>query len=54
MKRWLREPLLHFLLLGALVFVAYQLLSGGGRSSDEIVISRGQQENLLNTFSRTW
>ena len=54
MKRWLREPLLHFLLLGALVFVAYQLLSGGGRSSDEIFISRGQQENLLNTFSRTW
>ena len=54
MKKWLREPLLHFLVLGALVFVAYQLLAGGGRSSDEILISRGQQENLLNTFSRTW
>ena len=54
MKRWLKEPLIHFLLLGALIFVAYQQLAGGGPSSDEIFISRGQQENLLNTFSRTW
>ena len=43
MKKILREPLLHFLLLGAAIFVAYGLLSK--RSSDEpgkIVISAGQ------------
>jgi hypothetical protein len=52
--KWLREPLLHFLLLGALIFLAYEALSGNDSSPDEIFISRGQQENLLNTFTRTW
>jgi hypothetical protein len=54
MSRWLQEPLLHFLLLGALIFVVYDQWAGEGRSPDEIFISRGQQENLLNTFGRTW
>ncbi|MCW8873248.1 MAG: peptidylprolyl isomerase [Xanthomonadales bacterium] len=54
MSRWLKEPLLHFLLLGALIFVAYDQLAGKGREPGEIFISRGQQENLLNTFGRTW
>lgn len=54
MSKWLKEPLLHFLLLGGLVFVVYDLLSGRGSAPGEILISRGQQENLLNTFGRTW
>jgi len=54
MARWYKEPLIHFLLLGALIFVIYQQLAGKGSAPDEIFISRGQQENLLNTFSRTW
>lgn len=54
MQRWLREPLIHFLLLGALIFAAYEQLAGGRTAPDEIFISRGQQENLLNTFGRTW
>jgi hypothetical protein len=54
MSRWLKEPLLHFLLLGALVFFAYELLSEKGRADNEIFISKGQQQNLLNTFQRTW
>lgn len=54
MSRWLKEPLLHFLLLGALVFVVHQRVAEQGGAPDEIVISRGQQENLLNTFGRTW
>jgi len=54
MARWYREPLIHFLLLGALIFVIYDQLAGKGSAPDEIFISRGQQENLLNTFSRTW
>lgn len=53
-SRWLREPLIHFLLLGGLIFLAYDALSGTESAPDEIVISRGQQENLLNTFARTW
>ena len=54
MSKWLKEPLIHFLLIGVLIFVAYDNLSGKGSQPDEIFISRGQQENLLNTFSRTW
>lgn len=54
MSKWLKEPLIHFLLLGALIFVAYDQWADKARSPDEIVISRGQQENLLNTFGRTW
>lgn len=54
MSKWLREPLLHFLILGALIFLVYGLVSGKGRSQGEIFISQGQQENLANTFFRTW
>lgn len=53
MSKWLKEPLLHFLLLGALIFVVYGMLSDQ-RSEDEIFISAGQQDNLINTFTRTW
>jgi hypothetical protein len=55
MKRLLKEPLLHFLLLGAAIFAAYSLISK--RSSDEprnIVISAGQVASLAETFTRTW
>jgi len=54
MSKWLKEPLIHFLLLGGIIFFAYDWLAGKGSAPDEIFISRGQQENLLNTFSRTW
>ena len=54
MSKWLQEPLIHFLLIGALIFVAYDQFAGKGSQPGEIFISRGQQENLLNTFGRTW
>ena len=54
MGRWLKEPLIHFLLLGVLIFIVYDQIAGDGRTADEIFISKGQQENLLNTFTRTW
>jgi parvulin-like peptidyl-prolyl cis-trans isomerase-like protein len=55
MKRVLREPLLHFLLLGTAVFVAYSLVTKP--SSDEpgkIVISQGQVAAMVEGFARTW
>jgi hypothetical protein len=55
MKRILREPLLHFLLLGTAIFAAYSLVSK--RSSDEpgkIVISEGQVAAITEGFARTW
>jgi hypothetical protein len=53
-SKWLKEPLVHFLLLGAVIFFVYGLVAEKGRAENEIFISRGQQENLVNTFSRTW
>ena len=54
MSKWLKEPLFHFLLLGAVIFFAYGFMAEKGAAENEIFISRGQQENLVNTFSRTW
>ena len=55
MKRLIREPFLHFLLLGALIFIAHRFLSkriddGPGR----IVITQGQITSMVIGFSRTW
>lgn len=55
MRKLLREPLLHFFLLGGLVFLAYAWVSDfKGDSQDSIVVTLRQQENLANTFERTW
>lgn len=54
MSKWFKEPLFHFLALGAVIFFAYGLVAEKGSAENEIFISRGQQENLVNTFSRTW
>ena len=54
MKKLLNEPLLQFLALGALIFAAYAWFSREVPSGDEIVVTQGQQEHLLNMFTRTW
>ena len=56
MKRLLREPLLHFLLLGAGLFVAYGLRPHPGRdeAAGRIVVTQGQIENLADGFARAW
>jgi hypothetical protein len=54
-KRLLREPLVHFLLLGAALFGAYALLGQGKPSAqDEIIVSAGQIEALAATFTKIW
>ena len=54
MRRLLHEPLLHFLLLGALLFGLYGWLRGGvQKATDEIVLSRGQLQSLQAQFQRT-
>jgi len=53
--RWLREPLLHFVALGALIFGAYALVSknDAGRT-DQIVVTQAQIAMLATTFAGTW
>jgi hypothetical protein len=55
LERFLREPLTHFVLLGALLFGVYALVGDWRRGpSDQIVVSRGQIEQLVVGFTRTW
>ena len=54
MRKWLREPLLHFAVLGAALFIAYSALNPAGTTSAEIVVSAGQIEALTAQFTSTW
>jgi hypothetical protein len=54
LKRILREPLVHFLLLGALLFLWSAWQGGGGAGSNRIVVTPGVVEHLATGFSRTW
>ena len=51
----LREPLLHFLLLGAAIFGAYRLVSDTrAERPGSIVVTEGRIEALVAAFTRTW
>jgi hypothetical protein len=53
-KALLREPLLHFVLLGGLLFVLFELRAGPRAAPQAIVVSAGQLEHLAATFAGTW
>ena len=54
MKRILREPLLHFLLLGAVIFAAYNLVSKHtSNDPGKIVVTQGQLASMWEGFVRT-
>ena len=50
----LREPLVHFLALGAALFALSAVLGERGTTQDRIVVTSGQIEHLAATFARTW
>ena len=55
MTRLLREPLLHFFVVGAVLFGVYGWLHGGLLNAPtEIVVSRGQVQSLRIQFERIW
>jgi parvulin-like peptidyl-prolyl isomerase len=55
MKRLLREPLLHFLVIGAGLFLVYGLLNRGQSDAPrEIVISEARVEALAGNFATVW
>ena len=55
-KQLLKEPLVHFLALGAGLFLAFSLMPqrGSGNGLGNIVVSRGQIEHLVDGFTRGW
>lgn len=58
MKRFLSEPLLHFLLLGAAIFAVFDSVSENGVDTaieqDAIVVTQAKIESLTDKFTRTW
>lgn len=54
MHHWLRDPLLHFALLGAALFAVFTLTGDETLRDDRIVVSAAQQEQLAAAFQRTW
>lgn len=56
-KRWVREPLLHFLILGALLFAIYGYLNrgrGGIEPSKQIAISMDDLRSMDMYFESQW
>ena len=53
LKKWLREPLLHFLLIGAAIFLLYGLQNQDYISDDNrIVISKGNIDRLIALWEK--
>ncbi len=57
LKRWLREPLLHFLFIGIAMFSVYAYMNrgrGGGESSREIALSLDELRQMDMYFVSQW
>jgi hypothetical protein len=55
LRQFMREPLVHFLLLGGLLFAIFGLLGGGtGVADRKIVVTAADIELLSQQFLRTW
>ena len=55
MKKLIREPFIHFILLGAAIFLAYHFLSArADNQPGKIVITQGDITSIMIGFSRTW
>jgi hypothetical protein len=51
----LREPIVHFLIVGAALFLFYELTNDAADASrNRIVVDVGQVEQIAAQFSRTW
>jgi len=54
-KKFLHEPLLHFLLIGGGLFLLFNLINGESIDKpNRIVVSQGQVALLAANFARTW
>lgn len=53
-RRILREPLLHFLLIGLALFLYYGHVAPGGRDTRRIVVTQAQVDDLVGQYVATW
>jgi hypothetical protein len=55
MTRWLKEPLFHFLLIGAGLFMLYGWQSDDNKTRpDQIVFTEAKVDQLINLWERKW
>lgn len=55
LKKWLGEPLLHFMLIGAALFFFYSLQGNEGADDNErIVITEAHIDHLISLWNRKW
>ncbi len=54
LRRVLREPLLHFLLIGAALFIYYGHHAPGGGDDRRIIVTQQQVDDLAQQFRLTW
>ncbi len=54
LSRVAREPLLHFLIIGAALFVYYGHHAPGGGDERRIIVSQQQADDLAQQFQLTW
>ncbi len=54
--RLIREPLIHFLLLGGAVFAPSHFVGteSGARRADTILVTQGNIDRMIEAFTRTW
>jgi hypothetical protein len=50
----LREPVLHFLLIGVAIFVAYGLIAPRGNGANRIVVTQGVVDALVREHQARW
>ena len=53
-RRWLHEPLLHFLAIGAVLVVSTSAGRNPSSNKERIEIGPGEIESLVTIFQRTW
>jgi hypothetical protein len=55
LRRWLREPLLHFLILGALLFLLFHFVKSRSETKqNEITVTAGTVRTISEGFERVW
>jgi len=56
MKKWHKEPLLHFLIIGAFIFVVFSIVNKDeiDVSGNKIVITAADIERLSSNWSKKW
>ncbi len=54
MKKILKEPLFHFLLIGAFLFLLFDVVNTSETDSKDIIIDQSDIEQLVNTWEMQW